>query len=477
MLPEKYIKDFYKICQIILIDDEINNIIKKSFEAIFKSISAQRGIMLIKGQSGEFNIFHSINVNDEEIEKKNSIIRRTIDEIEKKGEYILKNNIQIEGFNEKNSSVEIYDIYSLIGVPVFRNNELHGIVYFDTKTSHRQFDRTSLEFVEVIIKWLGLLVENLKLKEIINKRFLGSQARDRQITIEDIVVKSPISYRILEKLKYYANNSLPLLLVGEKGVGKNLSARTIHNSSERKDAPFIEIDCQKLTNENFRKQLFEKREDANSLIEGDGGTVVFKYIEKMPSQMQKEVLNIVKNGAEIKLSGNIKKKINARYIFTATKHLDDEVKEDKFSDELYFFLKSNIIYFPPLRERREDIVAFIEDYLSKVSFAKKSFTKKAMQIMKNYDWSGNYDELKNAVSSALLASKDKYIRIKDLPLEIQRSKSNVFNIPVKSLKEIEKEAILRTLEIFNGNRKMTAEKLGISLRALQYKIKEYSEEK
>ncbi|MCD6245318.1 sigma-54-dependent Fis family transcriptional regulator [candidate division WOR-3 bacterium] len=477
MLPKKHIEDFYKVCQVLLNNEDVNDIIKKTFEAIFKTISAQRGILLIKSNENKFNIFCSININDNEIEEEMSIISRTIGEIEKSEKSILKNNIQMEEFNDSHSSVEIYDIYSLIAVPIFRNGELHGIIYFDTKTSHKQFDRTSLEFVDLIVKWLALLVENHKLYDIINDKLLNPSIRERNIKMEDIVVKSPVSYQIFEKLKYYANNSIPFLIVGEKGTGKSFSARTVHNSSQRSSKPFIVIDCTEITDNNYKDYITAKESGKSSMLNGDGGTVLFKYLEKMPLKMQKEILKILKKGIEISLSGNIKKKLDVRYIFSATKYLDEEVKEGKFLDELYFFLKGNIIYIPPLRDRKEDIEAFVEDYLSKVSFSKKNFTKKTMQVLKNYEWNGNYDELKNVISSALLASRDRYIGIKDLPLEIQRSKSNIFNIPVKTLKEVEKETILKTLEIFNGNRKITAEKLGISLRALQYKIKEYSEGK
>ena len=477
MLPEKYIKDFYKICQIILIDDDIEGIVKKTFEAIFKTISAQRGILLVKSNDNKFNVFFSLNIRNNEIEEKKSIVRRTISEVEKSGKSILRNNIQIEEFNESRSTVEIYDIYSLIAVPVYRNTELHAMIYFDTKTSHKQFDRTSLEFVDLIIKWLGLLVENYKLYEMINAKFLNPRVRERNIKMDDIIVKSPASYQIFEKLKYYAGNSVPFLLVGEKGTGKNFVARTVHNSSERASKPFMEVDCTGINNNNYKGYLEGIGDGRGILMEAEGGTVLFKYLEKMPLPMQKDILEILNRGIEVNLSGQIRKKLDVRFVFTTMDFLDEKLKRGKFLDELYFLLKSNIIYLPPLRERKEDIEAFVEDYIEKVSFSQKSFTKRAMQILRNYNWKGNYDELKSVISSALLASKDKYITIKDLPLEVQHSKSNIFNVPVKPLREVEKEAILRTLELFNGNRKMTAEKLGISLRALQYKIKEYSEGK
>lgn len=477
MLQDNLLKEFYKISRVILKYKNIDDIIKNVFSITLKSINADRGLLLIIDKNRKLTVLINSGVIKSELERENSKINETIQKVENTKKYVIGNNIQMESFLNIKSSIEVYDLYSLIAIPIIRGNELYGIVYFDTKISKIQFNRNILEVVQVISMWLGLLIQNQKVCEIVNHQHITSGDINKDLKIENMILKSPESYQMIKKIEYYTSNTLSILLIGENGVGKQLIANIIHNSSTRAEYPFVAVDCSQLNDSTYKDILFGGKENKIGVLEkANKGTILFKYINKMPLQMQKDIIDFIERGVKKKLSKKLNEIFDIRFMFSNINFLDDKVKDGTFLSELYFKLKSQAFYILPLRERKEDIESYILTTMERIPYTQKVFTKEAFSIIRNYDWSGNYDELRNVLSSAILISKGRYIGIKDLPAELQKSKTNIYNIPVVSLKEVEKETILRVLKIFNGNRKITAHKLGLSLRALQYKIKQYSEE-
>lgn len=477
MLRDELLKEFYKISRVILKYNNIDNITKNVFFMILESINADRGLLLIKDKSKRLTVFINSGIIKSELERENSRIHETIQKVENTKKYVIGNNIQMESFLNVKSSIEVYDLYSLIAIPIIRGSELYGIAYFDTKISKIQFNRNILEFVQVISMWLGLLIQNQEICEIVNHQQITSDDINKDLKIENMILKSPESYQMIQKIKYYARNALSILFIGENGVGKQLIANIVHNSSVRAEYPFVVVDCSQLNNSTYKNVLFGGKEDKIGILEkSNKGTILFKYIDKMPFQMQKDIIDFIERGVKKKLSKKLNEMFDIRFMFSNINFLDDKVKNGTFLSELYFKLKSQAFYILPLRERKEDIESYILTTMERIPYTQKIFTKEAFSIIRNYEWKGNYDELRNVLSSAILISKGKYIGIKDLPIELQKSKSNIYNIPVIPLREVEKETILRTLKVFNGNRKISAHKLGLSLRALQYKIKQYSEE-
>ena len=299
---------------------------------------------------------------------------------------------------------------------------------------------------------------------------------------------------LMRRVEKISDSMATVLIQGETGTGKSLLAEKIHKNSDRRDKPFLTIDCAALTETLLESELFGHTKGAFTgairvkrglLEEGHGGTIFLDEICEIGPPTQVKLLRAIQEGLIKPVGGNRTIKIDVRFISATSRNLEKEVSAGAFREELYYRLAVVPLILPPLRERREDIPLLIDHFLKKFCrmYKKKvrHIKSAVLNLFTSAPWKGNIRELANVVERCVLLSENEVITTdcllqsdifgnKLLPKEIEKSGT----LPLKQVVEdAEKKAIIRTLKATNNNRSEAARILGISRRALYDKISAY----
>ena len=317
---------------------------------------------------------------------------------------------------------------------------------------------------------------------------LHRQLRE-QHGVDNMIGQCPAMRELFEKIKLVADTNSTVLIVGESGTGKELVARSLHLNSPRRNKAFLPINCAAIPDTLIESELFghekgaftgatDKRKGVFQCAEG--GTLFIDEIGEMPLGLQSKLLRAIENKKVMPVGSGHETSVDVRLVTATNRDLEYVVQQKEFREDLYYRLKVVVLRLPPLRERREDIpllVRFFIDEISKETNRQvRDIAPDALSALKNYDWPGNVRELRNTLEGIIVLSLHEQIELSDVPEHIRgverKSLQSVFDQGI-SLAEMEREAIRRTLEITGGHRGKTSERLGVSVRTLQRKIKDY----
>jgi len=284
-----------------------------------------------------------------------------------------------------------------------------------------------------------------------------------------------------------ATTDSTILIYGESGTGKELIARAIHDLSPGKDKPFVAINCGAIPENLQESELFGHAKGAFTSADHEhkglfevaaGGTVFLDEIAETAPSTQVKLLRFLQDNEIRRIGESVMRKVDVRLIVATNQVLDDKVKRGEFREDLYYRINVIPISVPTLRERKEDIPYLVEHFIAKYrkknGHAAKSISKRASSILINYDWPGNVRELENIIERAIALNPANEIMPEFLPDEIWNRKTYFEpgpNPKQTKLAEVEKMAILETLERMDGNKKKTAKELGISKTTLWRKLK------
>ncbi len=310
--------------------------------------------------------------------------------------------------------------------------------------------------------------------------------------------KSPKMIKIVETIAQVADTDVTVLIQGESGVGKELIARALHYQSGRKNKPFIKVNCAALPEELLESELFGYEKGAftgaynrkpGKFELAHGGTILLDEIAEISPSLQAKLLQVLQDGEFARLGGKSDIQVDVRVLVATNKNLGEYVKDGRFREDLYYRLNVLNIYVPPLRERREEIPLLIEYLLEKngqkYGESVPGLSQETTDLLINYPWPGNVRELENMIKRFVVLGTEEVIE-RELsssfsvvsPLEVKSEKAegpkpvSLKEISRKAALEAEAEVILKTLEQTRWNRKKAAKLLGISYKALLYKIKE-----
>jgi DNA-binding NtrC family response regulator len=297
----------------------------------------------------------------------------------------------------------------------------------------------------------------------------------------------PASLRVLEVAGKAAETSTTLLITGESGTGKDQLARWIHQRGPRRDAPFLKIDCASLPSELVESELFGHERGAftgavarkpGRLEMAQGGTIVLDEVAALAPGMQAKLLRVLEERTFERLGGTETLRMDARLMALTNTDLPRAVSAGRFREDLFFRLNVLAIPVPALRERRADIVPLAQHFLARLGpvhgKAEAAFDPAALHTLETYAWPGNVRELKNAVEHALVFGKELLLTSMDFP-ELVRTTGTAPGSagPLRSLEDLEREAIKATLEATRYKIRRAAEILGISRKTLLEKRKKY----
>ncbi len=329
----------------------------------------------------------------------------------------------------------------------------------------------------------------LRAQELIEENRLLREQLRKQEEYSQLIGRSEKLLTILEMIDQLAPTDVTILIEGESGTGKELVANAIHQKSGRGQEPFISVNCGALPRELIGSELFghEKGAFTSASQQKQGrfelahrGTLFLDEIAEMNLEAQVTLLRILEEGRFRRVGGTREIEVDVRVIAATNKSLQEQVGEGRFREDLFYRLNVVRMSLPPLRERREDVQLLTQHFLS--TFSAKyhkpdvQFSPEVDARFADYHWPGNIRELKNCIERAVILAKNPVIGLDLLPERIQEKSSlpGVSGLAAgRSLAEVEKEMIRRTLEHTGGHRKRTARMLGISERDLYYKLKKY----
>ncbi|MDO9535170.1 MAG: sigma 54-interacting transcriptional regulator [Bacillota bacterium] len=334
-----------------------------------------------------------------------------------------------------------------------------------------------------IIGLLLVLREMKKIKQFVN-RFVGARAT---YTFEDLIGQNDQFLSTVTLGKTASNSISNVLLVGESGTGKEIFAQAIHNSSNRKNNPFLAINCAALPRNLIESELFgyadgaftgaKKGGNPGKFELADGGTLFLDEIGEMPLEFQAVLLRVLQENSITRIGGRKLIPIDVRIIAATNKNLEEEIKLGHFRSDLYYRLNVLKINIPPLRERPDDIVFLAEHFLKKLNQRLNKnvsqISKDALDVLTNYHWPGNARELQNVLERTINIVIGNIITASNLPASIRKTVEEKDEPTLVPLENYEKELIASLLSKNNGNKTKVAKFLGISRTTLYRKISEY----
>ncbi len=295
---------------------------------------------------------------------------------------------------------------------------------------------------------------------------------------DGFVFESRAMRQLVETVAVVAPSDAPILIEGPSGSGKELIAQLIHQWSPRAEKPLVVANCGGLTATLVESELFGHvkgaftgaMEDRQGLFRtASGGSLFLDEIGEMPLEMQPKLLRVLETGQVTPVGADRPASVDTRLISATNRNLLDEVQENRFREDLYYRLNVFELVVPPLSDRREDILPLARYFAGQFANRQVRFSPQAAQAMLTFAWTGNVRQLRNAVQRAWLLCQGDVILPEHLPARVSSA-----SVPVDPdegrLSQVERATILATLEECNGNRTQAAKKLGISRRALIYKL-------
>jgi two-component system NtrC family response regulator len=338
------------------------------------------------------------------------------------------------------------------------------------------------------------LLENRQLKEeVTNLRVL----LDKRYGFESIIGRSAPMERLFEQMHLVAPTRSTVLIVGESGTGKELVANALHRASPRRDERFLAINCGAIPSDILESELFghERGAFTGAVARKIGkfelahrGTLFLDEISELYPELQVKLLRVLEERRVMRVGGSELIDVDFRLVAATNRDLDKAVAEGKFREDLYYRLKVVTLDIPALRERRADIPLLVEHYLKQLceehGKEPKTFAPDAMELVSAFDWPGNVRQLKNFVESLVVFHQGRVIVASELPAEVRDAVPSLRReAPIqategtpRTMEEIERQAILETLGRTGGHRAQAATLLGIGLRTLQRKLKDYKDQ-
>jgi DNA-binding NtrC family response regulator len=327
-----------------------------------------------------------------------------------------------------------------------------------------------------------LLAENRYLHEELEGRY----------DFSGIIGGSPAMEQVYDMASSVAASNASVLITGESGTGKELLARSIHYNSPRKDKPFIVLNCAALSEGVLESELFGHEKGAFSgaldtrkgrFERADQGTLFIDEVAEMSLAAQVKLLRVIQEHEFERVGGNRTIGVDVRIVAATNKLLEEQVKEGKFREDLYYRLNVVNINVPPLRSRREDIEPLSRHFLAKYTAetGKKitDLAPRALSCLLAHDWPGNVRELQNVIERAVVLAKGSVLTPLDFPLGLQGDDQICLQLPEQGgsltdiLEDLEKQLILQTLQREAGSQTRAADALGIKRTTLRYKMEKY----
>lgn len=324
-----------------------------------------------------------------------------------------------------------------------------------------------------------------------NKQLRQEVSLKNSIEKRAMIAQSPIMKQLLDQVSKIAKSNASVFISGESGTGKEVIASAIHYGSNRASNPFIRVNCAAIPHTLLESEFFghEKGSFTGAINRrigrfelADKGTLLLDEISEIPMEIQPKLLRAIQEQEFERVGGSKPIKVDTRLISTSNRNMKETIEKKQFREDLYYRLNVVPLNLPPLRDRRDDILPLCEYFLEKICLENhkpiKRLSESAKKRLLEYPWPGNIRELANVIERSVVMNIDHLIEPGDLLIDIccpvpQATPSTILPLGT-TLSDVERSHILQTLQNLNNNKTKTAEILGISIRTLRNKLKEYN---
>lgn len=403
-------------------------------------------------------------------------------------------------------SVNELEVKSAACIPIKFDDRIAGLMHLYSKDSATPITNFDFEFLlamgEQISSTLRLLVRSKKLDEKLKKaEAIAQTLRDQHRDQTEIVGDSPAIRTLRARIERIAPTDATVLIRGESGVGKELVAQAMHYASTRSNGPFVCMNCAALTESLLESELFGHEKGSftgatgkkiGKFEQAHGGTLLLDEVGEMSPAIQAKFLRVLEGHAFERVGGSAQIRTNVRVVAATNRDLEDAVRDGTFRRDLYFRLQVMPIDIPPLRERVGDVPRlaqhFVEKFRAKLGRHVKGLSADAAVKLSGYHWPGNIRELQNTIERAVILANNDTITSTDIslsPLESEiaggqegslvedHESPQAFEFAERTIEEVERGHILRTVEHFDWNKTKAAQTLGIERSTLDRKLKRY----
>lgn len=481
---ENQLQTLYEVSKVLNSILDLDVLLNQVIELAIKLLNAERGVLfLLEGE--DLVVAAGRDTDKATIGDASRLSKSIISQVATSGEPVISlNALQDPKFKVK-ESVILNSIRSLLCVPLKIGERVIGTIYVDSRIASNLFSKEDKEFLKSLANLTAVAIDNAKLhKELKDENVNLRRQVEGRYSFHDLVGGTEEMQRLYNLIEKVADTDTTVLLQGETGTGKELVARAIHNLSNRALKKFVAVLCSALPETLLESELFGHtrgsftgaiRDKAGLFHEADGGTIFLDEIGEAPSSIQTKLLRVLEQGEVRRIGDTAYQKVDVRVVCATNRDLEQDVKMNRFREDLYYRLNVIPITIPPLRERKDDI-PLLARYLLKLSTERlkkdiDGFTPDALRHLISYDWPGNVRELENIIERAVVMGEGRLIRARDLNPESDRP-----SYP-KTLKEtrntVDRERIEFALALYSGNVTGAAEDLGIHRQQLQRLMRRY----
>ena len=412
-----------------------------------------------------------------------SVLRHVLDT----GESVLTVDAQSDQRFGTAESLVIHGIRSVACAPMRVRNKVIGALYLDWRGTAASLETGSIEFLEALATQAAIALDSSRLVSQ-----LEAENRDLRAALREpyeLIGESPAIRKVFGLMEKILPTDAPVLILGESGTGKELVARSLHSCGPRSSHPFVAQFCGALPETLLESELFGHKKgsftganaDKRGLFElASGGTFFLDEIADLSPATQTKLLRVLEEGEFRPVGDTRTVKVDVRIIAATNKDMEKELQSGRFREDLYYRLNVFTITMPPLRERRKDIPIladrFVERFSGDMGMPPKILSPQARKALERHGWPGNVRELRNVIQRAVLVSDGERIEPGDIVLDVLHADSSGGEaVPTgdKTLDDITRETVMTRLESYDGNKTQTAKSLGVSLRWLHYRLKEW----
>lgn len=484
-LPREQLAALYEISQILNSITETDRLLERVMDIALQAVDAERGFLVITERDGGNGLVvrTARNIAPETALSISDISRSIVHEVVASQQGILTVDAQTDPRFSGSESVIFKQIRAVMSVPFVMRGKILGAIYLDSRNRREGFSEDSLAFLKSFSNLAAIAIENTRLMSTLRSEndHLRNEVQ-RTYQFKEIIGTSPRMQSVFELLGKIIQSNISVLLEGESGTGKELVARALHYNGLRKEKPFIAQFCGNLSETLLESELFGHKRgaftgaisDKKGLLEtANGGSFFLDEVADIPTSVQAKLLRVLQDGEFRRVGDTETRKVDVRIISATNKSLVKEVERGSFREDLFYRLNVITIHMPPLRDRIGDIPLLVQCFLNKhaqkAGSRVKRISPEALRIVEAYHWPGNVRELENAMERAIVLAEERDITPNELIIpRVAKPLGSA-----KSLKEYERELVMKTLDEMRGNKTRTAEALGVSLRWLHYKLSDW----
>ncbi len=471
-------RKLYQFTEKLISNYNIEELLNQLIDAVIEITGADKGFLILKKDDQGLEFAVARNVNRESIanaltQVSDSIVGRVV---QSKRPVIVSDALNDETFKNAQSVMKL-ELASVMCAPILARGSFLGILYVGNNNVINLFTPDKLQLLEIFAGQAALLIQNALLVNELKLDRRELQERIEQLRFGSMVGTSAGMREVFKKIEKVASVNVPVLIQGETGTGKELVAQEVHNKSDRRNGPFVVINCGAIPRDLLESELFGHVKGAftgavattpGKFKMADGGTLFLDEIGDMPMELQVKLLRALEDGKIVPVGDTRPEVVDIRIIAASNKPLVKAIKDNEFREDLYYRLNVITVTLPPLREREGDVTLiakyFLNRYANEYGRKIRGFSQKALDMIVRHQWPGNVRELENRIKKAVIMADKNLVEPEDLDLNADELEPIV---PLAQAREdFQTRYIQEALRRHNGNRTKTAQALDVDPRTI-----------